>query len=144
MTYSEHWCSSFTISNCSLIVLLKLFLSFKRTILIALKVWDNHISPIFLWIWRTKGRLLWIGNKISKRLDVSPDFHWQKSSLTMGRNSFCENRLGYLDVAIAKKKLRNLRKWSRKYLVSESWGAPWLYRSFAYLICSFSSLVWHH
>ena len=107
MTYSEHWCSSFTISNCSLIVLLKLFLSFKRTILIALKVWDNHISPIFLWIWRTKGGLHWIGNKISKRLDVSPDFHWQKSSLTMGRNSFCENRLGYLDVAIMKN-LQNL------------------------------------
>ena len=34
---------------------------------------------------------------------VSPDFHWQKSSSTVGRNLFRKNRLGYLDVAIAKK-----------------------------------------
>ena len=38
---------------------------------------------------------------------VSPDFHWQKSSSTVGRNLFRKNMLGYLDVAIAKN-LQNL------------------------------------
>ena len=79
---------------------------------------------------------------------VSPDFHWQKSLSTVGRNSFRKSRLGYLDVAItkirktcmqscaidsqqgyldvavAKKNIsETCEKWSRKYLVSESWGA---------------------
>ena len=77
---------------------------------------------------------------------VSPDFHWQKSSSTVGRDSFHENRLGYLDVALQKicetrmqscaidsrQRLfgcshcgnffvsETREKWSRKYLVSES------------------------
>ena len=36
---------------------------------------------------------------------MSPHLQWQKSSSTVGRNSFRENRLGYLDVAIMKKVL---------------------------------------
>ena len=33
---------------------------------------------------------------------MSPNFHWQKSSLTVGCDSFRDHRLGYLDVAIVK------------------------------------------
>ena len=36
-----------------------------------------------------------------------------------------DSQQGYLDVAVAKKNIsETCEKWSRKYLVSESWGAP--------------------
>ena len=35
-----------------------------------------------------------------------------------------DSQQGYLDVAVAKKNIsETCEKWSRKYLVSESWGA---------------------
>ena len=78
----------------------------------------------------TSGALIWLNlYELCKSFFRVTQLSLKKSSLTVSRDSIRKNRLGYLDVAIAKKIVSETReKRSRKYLVSESWVHPFFAR----------------